>query len=1335
MAENKKDSFTFSDKIKNSKPAVNPFAKKGASKIGNNGKPKQTLFERSRRDAPFMVAAAAALLMLPFLYKYSGNVNDDVIVPPGSEDSIFDPERFGFSPSNEDPTGQIAQLAGRDPLSLIKGWGNPEEEQEAAEPEYESRDAFDRDYTPAPRPDTPNYRQTAPVATRAAFQRTPTKIKDLSGASLNLRGGGGVGSRFGGAQLKAAARQSSASAPRRGAQARSLTPLRSAANPSRSYFGQGGAAQARASRDALSKANAAEALRDAMFAPVKNERVGGLADGFFASGGGPGKIDRNMNFKGMEPWWWDMMKQQEMERWKWNYFLWRKGLVEPLIAALAQVLAKIGTNLTCCIVMGNSDCDADTFVGSNGTGSKAPECCGVNEERFRAQFPAISALYPDDFKAACDAARKGDKGKQDCPSGWKAGHNYGTKMNGFQTRWKCLGGVVHGSGATELRDRYNCEAINTTQNFELQATGQAAKWKNHYHVVVVDNYVPFPVGDDKSHYLCTSMEMPGANSQNRIALQNVNGHSEDHNAGRHTSSGQKYTYKDKDGKTVDAHTTDIVRDNINDGCVIYVAKGDNFRWPTFKSETIGLLNEMIPEDAGISGEEAFAQLRLRFIEGYAMKQTLARKWEKAKGKRVRSKSGGTHRTNVYKKVSDGMIDQSILPVSYADFESFYVLHRSSAKPSESQAPYSDQKKRKFADTYQGVDNSTRTSLADDGKATAIRSEQCEFNSFRITAREIEYVEKEGTGESQLSIAANLTFDPLRYPKREDLVVTLTIKGADGKTVIDNHTLTDAEKLTWQDGNSFIKLENEKPVRDYFKNIPAGEKRSITAYWTATDPKTKKESKDQTSYGSEKPMIPIKTKSPCEEGQTLWEGEVDKDGCPLYKKCVDNKWSTEKAKDPNCPNNIKKCTPGDTKTIPSAVEGCDATITCDEHGEWGGSVTVDPECLSNKIKNKIKGGAKQSCTEDVTVTSGECVYVIPCENGQYNPEAANLTNPECLNSFSSDIGLYSLAGHIMEVPTVLENHAKSADAGFTFAPAQGPMYYTQQPKHDQDATALSGRAVDNRSSDSAREFVNEVLSEVNDRLKSQKAGYAFVTLKAGEAPRIPQFVDAMLLAKNTLGRTSVPKAAVCTMARGVGLSSYDPVKVKQDLSNEFGSFAIYTGLSSAYVPRQDVEEIVDGVKQTRTNQRFDTAPYQANSYMKRGLQGITKSGVQSPVPDDKGIEGAMVNGRFPLAALLEDVQFSNDLKNPLKGHWWDDMSKPEVSQKVYDEYDNKIGSILFHDTGRCNLYGSQEMSIQDALNYIGKVLELGLDYKPLSKKDSKPGKTKVHSTTGHGGKNG
>ena len=190
MAENKKDSFTFSDKIKNSKPAFNPFSKRVPSKIGSNGKPKKTLFERTRRDAPFFIAAAAALLMLPFLYKYSGSVNEGVIIPPGSEDSVFDPERFGFEPSVEDPNGQIAQLTGRDPLSLIKGWGSADEEAGFEDEPYEDfrvQDGLDDNYNVPPASSSP--RSYAPAATRAAFKRQATPIKELGDASLNMRGG------------------------------------------------------------------------------------------------------------------------------------------------------------------------------------------------------------------------------------------------------------------------------------------------------------------------------------------------------------------------------------------------------------------------------------------------------------------------------------------------------------------------------------------------------------------------------------------------------------------------------------------------------------------------------------------------------------------------------------------------------------------------------------------------------------------------------------------------------------------------------------------------------------------------------------------------------------------------------------------------------------------------------------------------------------------------------------------------------------------------------------------------------------------------------------------
>ena len=118
--EKKKESFTFSDKIKNSKPiASKSFANRISSKIGSNGKPKKTLFERTKRDAPFFIAALIALLLLPFLYKYSGQVNEEVMVTPGSEESIFDPERYGFDTVTGDPDGQVALFSGRDPLSWI----------------------------------------------------------------------------------------------------------------------------------------------------------------------------------------------------------------------------------------------------------------------------------------------------------------------------------------------------------------------------------------------------------------------------------------------------------------------------------------------------------------------------------------------------------------------------------------------------------------------------------------------------------------------------------------------------------------------------------------------------------------------------------------------------------------------------------------------------------------------------------------------------------------------------------------------------------------------------------------------------------------------------------------------------------------------------------------------------------------------------------------------------------------------------------------------------------------------------------------------------------------
>ena len=105
--EKKKENFTFSDKIKDSKKAVSKsFANRVSSKIGRDGKPRQTIFERTKRDAPFLIAALVALLLLPFLYKYSGSVNEEAMITPSSSETVFDPERYAFAPDVENPEGK-----------------------------------------------------------------------------------------------------------------------------------------------------------------------------------------------------------------------------------------------------------------------------------------------------------------------------------------------------------------------------------------------------------------------------------------------------------------------------------------------------------------------------------------------------------------------------------------------------------------------------------------------------------------------------------------------------------------------------------------------------------------------------------------------------------------------------------------------------------------------------------------------------------------------------------------------------------------------------------------------------------------------------------------------------------------------------------------------------------------------------------------------------------------------------------------------------------------------------------------------------------------------------
>ncbi len=670
MADNKKEAFTFSDKIKNSKPAFNPFAKRVSSKIGANGKPKKTIFERTKRDAPFFIAALAALLLLPFLYKYSGSIEETGIITPGSADTVFDPYRDGIGGAFLDnPDGAIAQYTGRDPLSLIQGFGSPVPEDDFSGDivDYRVQDGLDDNYTPARPSDSP--RAYAPAATRAAFQRQATKINELGSAGLNLRGGAGVPFRFGGASLKRAAAADSAGAPKQGTKPVALQPLRAADSPSRSYFGQPGAAQARASRDAMGKTNAEQALRDAMFNPARTSAgVGGLGSGTFAPGGGAGQINHTLDFKGITPWWWDMMKDRAQQAWQWKYFLWRKNFTEALVKSLGELAGLVAKNMGCCLITGNQDCDMDTFLGASPENSTESTCCGLKKKDW------VGDLEKYTFdKAGCDAFVKQGKLNKNfqCTDGWKEGRDIKKKQNFFQVRAACFGAVNLGSeyaqgkpGLKLVPGIGDCEALNRTQNYSVKPEGEAMNWQT-YHYLAVRNYVPINLQggrtvrlnlcDQQTEYNISKERMAAlALIQDASLIDNEEFHNILQRIAQLESDIQKADSQtkqnlqnqldqiDADLKTrvVEAkkkisgdlrYYNNPVNEDFSDACVVYVSKSNTLHWDTDVQPTMVKLLERLIIEKGIGNEQnapalarqAFNQLDWAFIESFSSKHELA----------------------------------------------------------------------------------------------------------------------------------------------------------------------------------------------------------------------------------------------------------------------------------------------------------------------------------------------------------------------------------------------------------------------------------------------------------------------------------------------------------------------------------------------------------------------------------------------------------------------------------------------------------------------------------------------------------------------------------------
>lgn len=485
--EKKKDSFTFSDKIKNSKPVPSKsFANRISSKIGSDGKPKKTLFERTRRDAPFFIAALVALLLLPFLYKYSGQVSEEPVVLPGSEESIFDPERYGFDTATGDPDGQIEQLAGRDPLSLIKGFGSQDENTADArydQPVDRSGLSDDDSYNSSTveENNTNIYKRQAAPATRAAFRRAATKINKLDGAGMTGRSGGKLGVGMWGGNLKSAAKKVGSSAPRTSPKPVSLQPLQAAGKPSRSYFGQGAAAEARRSKDAMSKANAMQALRDAAMKPVEPGKIGGLGGGAFGPGGGNGKLDRTFAWNGKEPWWWDMMKKRSQMEWEkkfnrhWNWIEWGDKLAQNILGGILN-----------CLITGKDDGGMGKLFGTV-AGAGDDDKCGKMTQKDWDTCPECQKYGAKMTKAACQTLfgyTPGDKNKVDP---WKGGDKANADLNFFQARWDCLteGFGKRSKKLSEQGDvKGNCYGLMTSGVYTASYSSQKGEDRKYFSYVV-----------------------------------------------------------------------------------------------------------------------------------------------------------------------------------------------------------------------------------------------------------------------------------------------------------------------------------------------------------------------------------------------------------------------------------------------------------------------------------------------------------------------------------------------------------------------------------------------------------------------------------------------------------------------------------------------------------------------------------------------------------------------------------------------------------------------------------------------------------------------------------
>ncbi|MGB2579090.1 outer membrane protein OmpA-like peptidoglycan-associated protein [Elusimicrobium simillimum] len=510
MAE-KKDSFTFSDKLKDSKPAPVPFSKRfSSSKVGTDGKPKKTFFERTKRDAPFFIAALVVLLLLPLFIKFTGpavepgNLVGAYRPISGDEPVIYD-DCLDANGSYID--GCTMPLSSRSSIDWLRdSLGGPEPAPIVESPGYNAYAPSETTYN------EPSYistvREQTPNIVRGAAVRPPTVVGRLGSAEM-ATARGRVGGNW--SPISAKAAEAGAGAVRNPAKPVSLQPLNFAGRSDRPITGEAAAAEARRSLAALNKQNAREAIRDAQMTPQNVARMGGLTGSRNPMGGGGGAADNKWGFKGQKPWWWDMEMQKHMKKWEYWFKLWG----DPLKKIVDDFVPKFA----CCILTGQDDCEVDKMWGTKKGEATPGMCRGVKEgDEWKT---LVTDCKSGKASQPCPTEEKFPSSKPKCKRAWgytdaqdiqydspKAATN---DSNFFQVRFRdCFG--WEGAGAAQLELDCNDEKgkIDSEIYTYAQPKGKAEKW-NIYQYVVVNSVT----SDGKllcGHSVVMAPDASGANS-------------------------------------------------------------------------------------------------------------------------------------------------------------------------------------------------------------------------------------------------------------------------------------------------------------------------------------------------------------------------------------------------------------------------------------------------------------------------------------------------------------------------------------------------------------------------------------------------------------------------------------------------------------------------------------------------------------------------------------------------------------------------------------------------------------------------------------------------------